>query len=199
MSRKLIGVITAVPESKHAQRVLEGVCAQCAKYDYNVAVFAPMAHLSSANTAYINGELNIFELINFDLLDGVIVDTVSLSENNDDTVRNEICLKLQQQCNKPVVSLNMPLGNYPVVSSTDRIIFREIMEHVIDVHGITEICFLTGHKDNIISQERLDYCFEVMKERNLPIRPEWVNYGDFWYSSGTNLAKRIVEGEIPKP
>lgn len=199
MSRKLIGVITAVPESKHAQRVMEGVCSQCEKYGYNVAVFSPMAHISGGNTEYINGELNIYELINFDLLDGVIVDAVSLSENNDDTLRYEICAKLQQQCNKPVVSLNVPLGNYPMVSSTDKIVFREIMEHVIDVHGAKEICFLTGHKDNIISQERLDYCFEVMEERNLPIKPEWVVYGDFWYSSGTALAKRIVSGEVAKP
>ncbi len=199
MSRKLIGVITAVPESKHAQRVMEGVCAQCAKYDYNVAVFAPMIHFSGGVTGYINGELNIYELINFDLLDGVIVDTVSLSENNDDTIRNQICQKLQQQCNKPVVSLNMPLGNYPMVSSTDKVIFREIMEHVIDVHGVTEICFLTGHKENVISQERLDYCFEVMKERNLSVKPEWVIFGDFWYTSGRALAERIVNGEIPMP
>ncbi len=199
MGRKLIGLITAVPETKHAQRVIEGVCTQCAKYDYNVAVFAPMSHFSGNNTAYINGELNIFELINFELLDGLIVDTVSLSENNEDTVKNAVCSKLQQQCKKPVISLNMPLGNYPVVNSTDRVIFKEIMEHVIDVHGATEICFLTGHEENIISKERLDYCFEVMKERNLPVKPEWVVYGDFWYTSGTTLAKRIVEGEIPRP
>ncbi len=199
MGRKLIGVITAVPESKHAQRVMEGVCCQCEKYDYNVAVFAPMTHLSGGYTGYINGELNIFELINFDLLDGVIVDAVSLSENNDDKYKNEICMKLQQQCNKPVVSLNIPLGNYPMVSSCDRIVFREIMEHMLEEHGVKEICFLTGHKENIISQERLDYCFEVMKEYNLPIRPEWVVYGDFWYSSGTALAERIVSGELPRP
>lgn len=197
--RKLIGVITAVPESKHAQRVMEGVCCQCEKYDYNVAVFAPMVHTSGDFTGYINGELNIYELINFDLLDGVIVDSVSLSENNDETLKNEICLKLQQQCNKPVVSLNMPLGNYPMVSSNDRVVFREIMEHVIDEHGARDICFLTGHKENLISQERLDYCFEVMKERDLPIKQEWVVYGDFWYSSGTALAQRIVTGEVPMP
>ncbi len=197
--RKLIGVITAVPESKHAQRVMEGVCCQCEKYDYNVAVFAPMAHTSGDYTEYITGELNIYELINFDLLDGVVVDTVSLSENNDEILKNEICMKLQQQCNKPVVSLNMPLGNYPMVSSSDRVVFREIMEHVIDVHGVRDICFLTGHKGNNISQERLEYCFDIMKERNLQIRPEWIVYGDFWYSSGTALAKRIVSGEVPMP
>lgn len=199
MRRKLIGVITAIPESQHALRVLEGVRIQCAKYDYNVAVFAPMSHFSGTNTAYINGELNIFELINFELLDGVIVDTVPLSENNDDTVRNAICLKLQQQCKKPVVSLNVPLGNYPIVSGTDKVIFREIMEHVLDVHGVKDICFLTGHEGHVIASERLEYCLEVMRERNLPVRPEWVVYGDFWYNSGTALAKRIVNGEIPKP
>lgn len=196
---KLIGLITAVPESNHAQRVIEGICHQCEKYGYNVVVFATMSHLSGDNKGYINGELNIYELINFELLDGVIVDTISLSENNDPTLKNEMLRKLQEQCTKPVVSLNLPLGDYPVVSGNDEVVFREIMEHVIDVHGAKEICFLTGHKENIISKQRLEYCFEVMKERKLPIKPQWVVYGDFWYTSGTILAQKIVSGEIEKP
>lgn len=197
--RKLIGLITAVPESNHAQRVVEGICQQCEKYDYNVAVFAPMAHFSGDNIGYINGELNIYELINFEMLDGVVIDTVSLSENNDTTLQKQICEKLQEKCQKPVISLSVPLGDYPVVSSTDKVVFREIMEHVIDEHGVRDICFLTGHKEHIISRERLEYCFEVMRERGIPIKPEWVHYGNFWYTSGTELAKKIVAGEIPTP
>ena len=88
--RKLIGLITAVPESIHAKRVLEGVFDQCEKYGYDVAVFAPLTHFSMVHKDCVRGEVNIYELINFDLLDGGIVDSISLIENNDESIRNYI-------------------------------------------------------------------------------------------------------------
>ena len=162
-------------------------------------MFAPLTHLSGINKEYIRGELNIFELMNFEQLDGVIVDSVSLIENNDLTIKNRLQEKLERECTKPVVSLSLPLGDYPVVESNDAPIFREIVEHVLDVHHIQDICFLTGHKDYKISEERLQIFKEVMEERGLTVKPEQIVYGDFWYSSGTKLAERILSGEIPKP
>ena len=76
--RKLIGVITALPESVHAKRVLNGIFSQCRKYGYNAAVFAPMINVSSKNTAYLKGELNIYELPDFDMFDAVIIDMISI-------------------------------------------------------------------------------------------------------------------------
>ena len=133
--RKLIGVITVLPECTHAQRVLSGVFEQCEKYGYDVAVFAPMTTLSHSYEVYRKGELNIWELINFELLDGVIVDTISLINNGDETIKDAFCKKLETECKKPVVSLDFPLGDYPVAKSSNNPVFYEIMEHVLDYHG----------------------------------------------------------------
>ncbi len=197
--RKIVGLFTAVPESVHVQRVFEGIFTQCQKYGYDVAVFSPMAHLSGSYTVYTVGEVNIWELANFDLLDGVIVDTISLVENNDETIKNAFCKKLERECKKPIVSLNLPLGNYPVEKSSDEPVFRNIMEHVLDVHKVKKVCFLTGPQGYEISEERLNICLSVMKERGLEVPEEWKVYGDFWYSSGTSLAQQIVSGQIERP
>ena len=197
--RKLIGLITAVPESNHVKRVLEGVFSQCEKYGYNVAVFAPLAHLSTIHRDYIKGELNIYELINFDLLDGVIVDSISLVENNDETIRSYIYNKIQKECKCPVVSLNLSFGEYPMVNSSDEPVFREIIEHMLDVHKLTNIYFLSGQKDYPIAEERIRVFKDVMAERGITVTPEQIFYGDFWYTSGVQLAERMISGEIPLP
>ena len=74
MQRKTICLITATPEYIHGQRILDGVFAQCRKYGYTVAVFAPLSNLLLHDKQYLSGECNIYRLINFERFDGVIVD-----------------------------------------------------------------------------------------------------------------------------
>lgn len=198
-SRKLIGLITAVPESLHVQRVLEGVFEQGNKYDYNIAVFSPMSHLSSGYQIYTKGEINIYELINYEMLDGVIVDAISLIENNEYTIMDNLLESLKEKCNKPVVFLNLEQGNYPVVKSSDEVVFREILGHVIDVHHKKKICIMTGFQGHAIAEERLRMCLDYLKERQMEILPEWAVYGDFWYTSGAALGEKLLNGEIAMP
>ena len=197
--RKLIGLITAVPESTHAKRVLEGVFAQCNTYGYDVAVFASLTHFSMVQRKYVEGEKNIYELINFDLLDGVIVDTISLIEDGDETIVKYICSKLKNECKKPVVSLNLPLGSYPMSHSSDAEVLKEMVEHVLDVHHRTDIAFLTGNKDYPVSEERLKVFVDTMQERGFSVGEDRIFYGNFWYTSGTALAKRFANGELSMP
>lgn len=195
--RKLIGLITAVPESVHAKRVFEGVFSQCEKYGYDVAVFGSLVHLSEEYKEYLRGELNIYELVNFDLFDGIIVDTISLIENGDETIKNTILEKMQKECHKPVVSLCLPFGDYPMVKNSDEPILREMTEHILDVHKVTDIYFLTGPKENPVAVDRLNYFQKVMQERGFSVGPEQFSYGNFWYDSGSALAERILSGEMP--
>ena len=197
--RKLIGLITSMPESIYTQRSLDGIFTQCDKYGYDVAVFTSLIHISSYHKDYLKGELNIFELINFDMLDGVIVDTIPLTEDHLTYVTDYICDKLKRECTKPVVSLNVGLADYPVVKSDDSDIFREITRHVLEDHKCKNIYFLTGMKDYSISQERLAPCLETMREHGLTVSEDRIFYGDFWYSGGAALADKILSGEVAMP
>lgn len=196
--RKLIGLITVMPESIHVKRVLDGVFKQCEKYGYDVAVFAPLSHLLTMYTAYRDGEWNIFELMNFDLLDAVIVDCISLVEDNIPHFKDLIQHKLERECTKPVVAIGMSLGNYPMVESDDGPVFRSITEHILDVHKRSDIYFMSGPEENEVSAVRAEAFREVMQERGLSVEGRIIS-GDFWYSSGAALADRLVAGELAMP
>lgn len=197
--RKTIGVITALPESIHVHRILEGVFEQCKKYDYNVAVFAPTTQVCFIDKTYLRGELNIYELINFDLLDGIIVDVHSLGEDNIEEFVDYMNEKLKKECHVPVVALGKPMGDYPCIKIDDRSAFRKITEHFLDVHGCRNIYFLTGTEGNEIAEARMGAFKEVMEERGIPLKPHQLIYGDFWYSGGSMLGDRIVSGELELP
>lgn len=77
--RKVIGIILAEPEGIYQQHLLRGIFDQCCVYGYNAAVFASLSKPGMFYKDYQKGEANIYELINFDLLDGVIIAPVTLS------------------------------------------------------------------------------------------------------------------------
>ena len=143
-------------------------------------------------------ETNVFELITFELLDGVILAPVTFAGDLS-IIDNNILVRLQNECSKPVVSVDMPLGDYPVVYTDDRSDFSSITAHVIDVHGCRKIYFLSGTEGFAVSEQRLAGFKDMMEKRDIPLDDSMIFNGDFWYSGGEALADRIVSGELPMP
>ncbi|MGN1107567.1 MAG: LacI family DNA-binding transcriptional regulator, partial [Huintestinicola sp.] len=195
--RKVIGVIISEPESSYQQILLRGIFLQCREYGYDVAVFASLSKPGLFFEEYEAGEANIFELINFDLVDGVIVAPITLS--TDQAMKEHVLRKLQNECRKPVVALDMPFGDYPVVYTDDRSSFSAITAHIIDVHKCSKIYFLTGTMGFTVSEQRLAGYMDMMKKRDIPVDGSMIFYGDFWYTGGEALADRIISGEVPMP
>lgn len=199
MSRKTICFITALPESIYAQRYLSGIITQCQKYAYDIAVFAPLTNLSLQHQNYLDGELNIYNLINFDKFDGVLVDASSLLNTDSDKYLNRITDMLKEKCKKPVIIIGNQCEDFPSFVTSDRPLFREITRHVMEVHHCRDIYFLTGHKGHPTSLDRLGGFLDVLSENAHKPEGEYIFYGDFWYSGGAALADRIISGEIHKP
>lgn len=199
--RKLIGVLTANPEGIYQHRIMEGLLAQCRLYDYDVAAFSPLVQVCHYFTPYLKGELNIFELINFDLIDGLIIPPILLSENEEYKKLDEIMEYIGKKSTKPIILLDYPYGDYPVVTTDDRGAFAEITSHILDVHKCDpeKVYFLTGMKDYAVSNNRLGGYLDEYSSRNIKINENNIFYGDFWYSGGEKLADSIADGEVPMP
>lgn len=194
---KVIGVILTEPESIYQQRLLRGVFLQCRQYGYDTAVFTSLSKSGMFFREYQEGETNIFELMNFELIDGIIVAPITLNE--DKKTFDQVLDKLQRECTKPVVALDMPFGDYPVVYTDDRSEFAEMTAHLIDVHNCRKIYFLTGRMGFHVSEERLAGYRDMTNERGLPVDDSMIFCGDFWYSGGEALADSIISGETPMP
>ena len=199
MKRKLIGLLTAYPEGIYARRIMEGVFAQCRAYDYDVAVFAPLVQNIHYFRDDLNGEINIFNLINFDLLDGVIVDTNTLTEDHVPIMADQVLRRLQQDCSKPVVSVDIPLGDYPVVQTDDARAMAVVTSHILDAHKCKKIYYLSGYYGHDVAEKRLKGFITEMERRGLKVGEDTVFYGDFWYTGGEQLADRIISGDLLMP
>lgn len=199
MSRKRIALVTINPEDESGRRVMHGVLDQCSKLGFDVAVIAPLVHSSHYFKDYLQGELTIYDIINFDMFDGVIVTPVPMSEEQDYTLVNRLLEKFKKECHIPVVSVNGVFGDYDVVYADEQSGIRAVAEHVVRVHGCRDIAVLTGPKDIRISEERVEGVREALKSCNLQLGKDRIVYGDFWYTSGEKLAQDIASGVFRRP
>ncbi len=195
--RRVIGIILAEPEGIYQQHLLRGIFDRCCVYGYNAAVFASLSKPGMFYKDYQNGEANIYELINFDLLDGVIIAPVTLS--GDAETQAHLLERLQNECRKPVISIDMPYGSYPVSYTENLRAFAEMTGHIIKEHKCKKIYFLSGQADNPVSGQRIEGYKSAMTAHGLDVTDDMIFYGDFWYTGGEMLADRIAAGDVPMP
>jgi len=199
MARKVIGLVTAGPEDVYSKRLIAGVCTRCRLYDYDLAVFGSLVPIGMAQEKYLSGELNIYNLINDDRLDGIIIDGPSLMVSLTHEPIEAIRQLLTERCSKPVVVAGSALDGYPSFVSSDRHVLQDITQHVIDVHHCRELYFLGGPESNSNTIDRRNGFADALATRGIPYDEKNVFYGDFWYFGGAALAMRIISGEIPRP
>lgn len=141
------------------------------------------------NDANDMGSQSIFEIINYDIIDVLIV--LNISFNNKQLVRH--VAERAQAHHVPVVVLDGDFeGCYSVVSDYDAP-FISLMEHVIRDHHARDTFFIAGVKGEETTTNRRIRCYQKALENcGLPFEEERVGYGEFW----SEPAKRIVQHMI---
>ena len=196
--RKLIGLILPNPEEAYQHRIMRGIFKRCQTYDYDVAVFSTLVAVTHPFYDYMKGEAAIYDIMNLDALDAVIVGTLSVCKNGVTWLNDQLLEKLKD-FQRPVISLDLPFGDYKTVYTDDASAFSKITAHILDVHHCKTIYFLTGMKGYGISEERLSGFRKEMQRRGLEVPSEHIFFGNFWYDSGENLADEIAFGKRKKP
>lgn len=200
-NRKRIGVMINNPEDSYQRRIIDGIMLQCERYGYDTVVFSPLVDIWHPQEEYLRSELNIWQLANFDKLDGVLVTSITMTKDKDRSELEKLCNMLREKCKKPVITIDLEAGGFDTVYTDDKPAFREITAHVIDVHGCDpdKIYFLSGQEYYDLANHRIEAFVEELESRGYTPKPENIFHGDFWYGSGHKLADRIASGELPVP
>lgn len=179
------------------KKMIDGIVEQARKEDVNVFLFTCEGFRYDQNTAYVRGEYNIFNLPDLSRFAGVIVDMVTI---HDDEAWNVIRQKIQES-NIPAVSINIPLDieNSSVVRLENIHGIHNAIEHLVNVHGVRTIHYISGPRHNQDAQERLQAFYDSMDEFGLSYSKADISYGDFEYNSGRKAARQFIKKKLPLP
>lgn len=194
MQHKNIAVIITSIDTNDQSDILRGI-ESCGKfYGCNIAVFLWVTG-SFEREKHNLGEINIVNLPDLNLFDGVIVvaNAVHMEANKrkiEDLLEDVVC---------PIVCVGCKLRNYPSVYTDAYSGMRLMMEHLVKGHGVRRIHFVKGIEGNADAEARYQAYLDVLTENNIPVVPERISQGDFYITGAAVAAKEILKSTLPFP
>ncbi len=194
--RKLIGVIAGLVDAKAQAEIMKGLCEVAFQNNYDIAVFS-ISIKQYAREMYQTGEINIYNLMNYELFDGIIIipDTIRIPG-----LVKQITTELKEKFFGPVISLDYYLDGFINIEYDDVTSMEALTDHLIDVHHLTNIACMTGPKEHPHANRRLKGYINSLKKHKIEVKEDQIYYGDFWYNEGERVANHMVNSlpQIPQ-
>lgn len=157
--------------------------------EWRLMVFATSTDLFW-RTSEETGQAAIFDLINYDVTDAVVVFDEKFKDQNvvqsiiDKThAKGKLCIVIGKEYDGAVrIGFSYDKG------------FEEVVKHVIDEHNARRVHMIAGIKGNEYSDVRIGVFAKVLRDRGIQFDRSMVSYGDFW----TDPTKAAVEALIAR-
>ena len=158
----------------------------------DVCIFMATA-LSGMPEEYIQGETAIYDLINPDMFDGLIVypGTFQIPER-----QNPFLEKIKKEYRKPVYCLERPKYGFPTVAFKEEEGIAMLVEHLIKVHGAKRIEYISNEDDaEGINKELEGYFLDAMKAGGLAADVRNIHYCRRDVGKEEQLVREMMEQE----
>lgn len=193
--RKRIAVLAGQLEEYYQEQFTTGFLQVALEKNYDVCIFSMYQKYQESAGREIS-EPNIFNLIPYDTMDAVVIlidsiQTPGVAERVEDQIKAEF--------KGPVICIDKESKYFPTIMTDHYNSVKQLISHLIEVHHYTDIAYLTGKEWHIHSKIRLQAFIDCMEEYHLPIKENRIFYGDFWYTSGENMAERLVSDKEDLP
>lgn len=142
------------------------------------------------DTAFDRGEASIFQLMDFSVIDVVLIYTQCLKCR---AIVEDI-LTAAQKHRKPVFLIE-PTERYSGgirISFDEADAFRYLVKHLIEQHHVTKFACIAGFKGNPASEIREMIFRDVLKEHGVPFDEKWFGYGNFYSIPTQEVMERFL-------
>ncbi len=184
-SRPTIGLLGEVGRSPYHRALWEGVIAGVSELDVNLLWYLSLplnAHEQGVQHT-IDRQLINAERVGGLLITGTLGNNVSVAEFRGFT---DIYRPM------PMVGITQVPG-LPSVVVDNEVGMRDIVTHLIEVHGYRRIAFICGPENNEEAALRYRAYADVLIEHDIPLDPALVAPGMFLYESGVEAIRLLLD------
>lgn len=194
MNKKL-GVFIGEIAQEYQRIVARGIARRANSLGYDVVCTCSYGNYTD-DLLYIEGEKSCIHLPDCSTFDGLIIaeDVFDIEGMADEMYE---IVKEQAKC--PVVYLRTSRPGCYGVLPENKQSMESMVRHFTDVHGFTDICYMSGKRFLQDAEERLEGFLNVMKEHNIPVNEHMIFHGDYWRYKGAEALNWFMEGRDKYP
>ena len=175
--------------------VLSGIRESASKHNVDIYVFMNYSYSEGVEYKDI-GEANIFRLMDFADIDGVIL----LANSFHLPEEFEYLTDKVKSLNIPAISLEYKLPGIDFMGSDNYSGMYDLCNHLFNVHEVNNIAFVSGPDDNEESIIRRRALEDAMEMRGLSLTEDRIIYGDWNYLETVKRLPKWLDGrkELPQ-
>jgi len=141
------------------------------------------------------GQKYTFDLIDYDVVDALVV--------YEDRIRNrsisDAIIQKGRENNIPVVVLGDEHPGCVSISSNDPLGMEKMVRHLIADHGLKNLHFVAGTKDEPYSDARIAAFKRVLTEYGITYDDSMLSYGEYWAGPTEAAIERLIAvGKLPE-
>ncbi len=183
-----IGVLMDWAESTYQVKIWSGVEDSAKDLDVNLVCFVSGALASPENPEKMHDRF--FKLINRENIEGLVILTATFTR----FIEQKTIIDFIRQFEPlPYVSIATPIPGAPSILTDNMRGMKELLSHLIDVHGYGRLAFITGTEGHSDARERYATYREVLDSRGIPFDPALVVQGDFSMLSGQAAIHELID------
>ncbi|MBR3040820.1 MAG: EAL domain-containing protein [Lachnospiraceae bacterium] len=193
--RKRIAVLLAQIEENTQKRMMHAFMKEAYAHDYDICVFS-MYQKFQENEFRNIGDSNIFNLVQFDRFDGVLIllDTLQIPG-----LEKKILSLVKNNFHGPVIVADKECDEFEYVLMDHYTPLKALVNHLIEEHKITDIAYLGGKEGHPHSVQRYNGYLDALKEHGIAVREDRIRHGNYWYDSGHNFAEYLLSNRDDMP
>ncbi len=192
--KKRIAVFTNGWNDDYLDFALEGIRRRASEDNVDVFIFLDYTSYDKTKED-MAGELNILNLPKLEDFDGVLLLGNTLNNGGENAILREKILKAKV----PSLCLEYSLDDINCIRTENVNGMKELVEHLITVHDVKDIFWISGPTDNEESNERYQAIVDVMEKHGLSVDPEKTFDGCWSYAIVEEKLPKIVEGMSKLP
>ena len=182
--KKKVAIFTNGWNDDYLDFALEGVRRRAAMDNIDVFIFLDYTSYDRSKEE-ITGELNILNLPQLAEFDGVLLFGNTLNNAGENMILREKIL----EAHVPSICLEYELDGINCIRTENTNGMRELMEHMITVHNVRDIFWISGPDDNDDNNARYQVVVETLAKYGLSLDPAKTLNGCWSYA--------IVEDKLP--
>lgn len=196
--RKTIAVCVSGYDWECESKIVYGIYKRALQEDCNILIFSSLLNVNKVQEFgvgienIVQGEAEIYNLINYDMIDGLIIISGTL-------ISSKAVERIIDKCNShkvPIVNIH---SNHPRIKVNIQVegmsAFVTLIEHLILEHKCKTINFIGGFPDNAIADRRLNTYKSVLEKHNIPVEDKRIGFGYFW-DRAVDVVKKFIADDI---